>query len=95
MKVLSLISIFVFLSLTNLSLIRAAPGDLDRSLGNDGIIKTSFTEAGSIGTSTIQSDGKIIVVGDIAVANAVRDFYVLRFNTDGSFDTTFGTGGRR
>jgi uncharacterized delta-60 repeat protein len=42
----------------------------------------------------IQPDGKIVVGGVIvAVASGPNDYGVVRYNTDGTLDTTFGTGG--
>ncbi|MCP4047487.1 MAG: hypothetical protein GY732_16035, partial [Gammaproteobacteria bacterium] len=39
---------------------------------------------------TVQTDGKIIVVGDSA--GSLNDFTVIRYNADGSLDTGFGGG---
>jgi uncharacterized delta-60 repeat protein len=43
----------------------------------------------------IQPDGKIIVVGEDRPSDdsSAPSFAVLRYNSDGSLDTTFGTGG--
>ena len=67
----------------------------------DGLLDTTFTSNGKvitdIGSSTsdranavaIQSDGKIIVAG-----TSGQDFALVRYNTDGSLDTTFDTDGK-
>ena len=64
-----------------------AAGDLDPGFGIGGKVMTDF--AGPTRNSgegvAVQADGKLVVVGGIGVA---------RYNTDGSLDTTFGTGGR-
>jgi uncharacterized delta-60 repeat protein len=97
-SVLFSLLIFTFIIFTFIyafsSPVYAAPGDLDRSFGVGGIVKTPFMEANSIDASTIQPDGKVIVVGSIRQPDFNRDFYVLRFNGNGSFDTTFGVNGK-
>ncbi len=72
----------------------AAPGDLDPTFGSGGIVTTSFT--GGIRTNfasalAIQSDGKILTVGEgyIGTGNG-WDFAIVRYNTDGSLDSSFG-----
>ncbi len=40
-----------------------------------------------------QVDGKIVVAGSTGVGIFFRDFFVARFNNDGSIDNTFGTNG--
>jgi uncharacterized delta-60 repeat protein len=92
---------FILFSLLTFSIVSAsvayiyaAPGDLDRGFGTSGIVKTQFREASSINASTIQPDGKIIVVGSIRRTDFTLDFYVMRFNANGSFDTTFGNNGK-
>ncbi|GAA2230375.1 hypothetical protein GCM10010104_24650 [Streptomyces indiaensis] len=75
----------------------AAPGDLDPTFGTGGKVTTHFT--GDIGAAAgadavaVQSDGKIITVGTHRPSPQNSDFAVARYNTDGSLDTTFGTGG--
>lgn len=65
-------------------------GDLDTTFGNRGIVTTKF---GSSHDVAIQADGKIIAVGD-SIGNAgSTDFALVRFNNNGSPDTTFGKGG--
>jgi uncharacterized delta-60 repeat protein len=41
----------------------------------------------------VRGDGKIVVVGQTTNASGFEDFALARYNTDGSLDTTFGTGG--
>lgn len=76
-----------------------ANGVLDPTFGIGGITNTSFTaEADSEGAGqvAIQSDGKIIVVSNppMTVGSTVHGFGVARLNSDGTFDTSFGTGGK-
>ncbi len=64
----------------------AGSGDLDPTFDGDGKVTTETTGPGS--AITRQADGKLIVVGGSAV------FSVVRYNTDGSLDASFGAGGR-
>jgi uncharacterized delta-60 repeat protein len=71
-----------------------ANGTLDTTFGTGGKVTTDFfgkdDDAGSV---HLQPDGKIIVTG--TVGNTLNDdFGVVRYNVDGTFDTTFGTGGK-
>jgi uncharacterized delta-60 repeat protein len=70
----------------------AAPGDLDTTFGSGGIVVTrgnSFNHLNTGNAMAIQADGKIVVVGEGATSNTF-DFAVVRYNTDGSLDTSFG-----
>lgn len=73
---------------------QAAPGDLDTSFGNGGKVTTPFgTNQSQIRAIVIQTDGKIVVAGDTNDGSN-NDFALARYNTDGSLDTSFGTGGK-
>jgi uncharacterized delta-60 repeat protein len=71
----------------------AQAGQLDPTFGNGGKVTTSF---GSVDVSNLasaaalQSDGKIVVAGTSGAAFALT---LVRYNTDGTLDTAFGTGG--
>jgi uncharacterized delta-60 repeat protein len=69
-------------------------GTLDTSFDVDGKLLTDFSGGGDAANAmAIQSDGKIVVVGQTYVTATFLDFAVARYNTDGSLDTTFsGTG---
>ena len=80
---------------TDFALIRYnANGSLDTSFDTDGklstVVGTGYDEATSI---AVQSDGKILVAG-LATVGANYDFAVVRYNTNGSLDTSFDTDGR-
>ncbi len=64
----------------------AAPGDLDLSFGNGGKVIGGIALAGGM---AIQSDGKIVVVGEGSSGNGTWDFAVVRYNPNGSLDTSF------
>lgn len=66
-------------------------GDLDPNFGNKGIFSTTTDRATANGVA-IQSDGKIVVAG-INVANSNFADLLIRLNTDGTLDTSFGSGG--
>jgi uncharacterized delta-60 repeat protein len=64
-------------------------GSLDPTFDNDGIVITSIGSGNDHGnTVRIQSDGKIVVAG-----NSGNNLAIARYNTNGSLDNTFGTGG--
>ncbi|MGH2958456.1 MAG: hypothetical protein ACRDKE_02545 [Solirubrobacterales bacterium] len=65
----------------------AAPTDLDPAFSGDGkmIDATLFSEQ-AIYSSEFQSDGKLVTVGS---DNGSQRWLIMRFNTDGSLDTTF------
>ena len=66
-------------------------GSLDTSFGTGGSVTTGIDTNGpdSAMETAVQADGKIIVAG-----TSTRDFAAVRYNTDGSLDTNFGTGGK-
>jgi uncharacterized delta-60 repeat protein len=71
---------------------RSAPGDLDTSFGTGGKVITDVNnQRNEARKAVIQSDGKIIVGGGISGTNT--DFLLVRYNTNGSLDSTFGSGG--
>ncbi len=68
----------------------AAPGDLDLSFGNGGKVIGGGALARGM---AIQSDGKIVVVGEGSLGTFNWDFAVVRYNTNGSLDSSFGGSG--
>ena len=71
-------------------------GSVDTTFGSNGVVTTSFPGTGAINSLVIQSDGKIVFGGtDEPDGTAATDqFAVARYNTNGTLDTTFGTGGQ-
>jgi uncharacterized delta-60 repeat protein len=59
-------------------------------------VQTAFTNfINQPNSLAIQPDGKIVVAGTASSADGtVSEFAVARFNTNGSLDATFGTGGK-
>ncbi len=71
------------------TVVMAQAGQLDPSFGTNGIFSTTFSNSAPFATSVaLQSDGKIIVGGE-----AGNPGIVVRLNTNGTLDTSFGTGG--
>ena len=73
-------------------------GTLDGSFGKGGkVVFDFFGSFDQANGAVLQPDGKIIVVGSASYDSANRDigFAVARFNTDGSIDFGFGTGGKQ
>lgn len=71
-------------------------GSLDTSFNGTGIQFTTVSSLASNMASgvAIQSDDKIVVTGTVLGADSLSwDFAVVRYNVDGSLDTTFGNGG--
>jgi uncharacterized delta-60 repeat protein len=71
-------------------------GSLDSSFGQGGKVTTNFTlnYTDSAQSVALESDGKIIVAGYTFGGSTTRDdFAVVRYNSDGSLDTSFGQGG--
>jgi uncharacterized delta-60 repeat protein len=67
-------------------------GSLDASFGSGGKVTTDFSSTGNIAHAvTLQADGKILVAG---LADSDANAALARYNSDGSLDATFGTGGR-
>jgi uncharacterized delta-60 repeat protein len=66
-----------------------ANGILDTTFGTGGEVITAVGSSGEGNSLGIQSDGKIVLGG-----YADSNFALVRYNTDGSLDNTFGLGGR-
>ena len=79
-------------TVTEFALARYLPnGTLDPSFGDNGKVANSFLGASDVGAGlAIQSNGQIVVVGnDGGGGHCV----LARYNSNGSLDTSFGTGG--
>lgn len=73
-----------------------ADGDLDGSFGSKGVIKKAIGSGQDVGRSVlVQPDGKIIVSGYTELDNNYRSpiYFLLKFNSDGSPDKSFGSNG--
>ena len=72
----------------------AQPGSLDNTFGTGGKVTTAVGILDDDGTSVaLQSDGKIVMAGYSRIGTTF-DFSVVRYNSDGTLDNTFGTAGK-
>ena len=70
-----------------------ANGTIDNSFGNNGYTITAIGSAGDSPLAmALQSDGKILVAGQTFNGSNL-DFALVRYNENGSIDTTFGNNG--
>jgi uncharacterized delta-60 repeat protein len=73
-----------------------ADGSLDSSFGTGGKTTTDFfgnlDQASAIAIQA--SDGKIVAAGSAQNCNVGNNFALARYNTDGTLDSGFGTGGK-
>ncbi len=81
-----------------------ASGELDESFGNEGVVTVNVAPGGTNRELArgilVQSDGKIVIAGgaehDPSAAGLFAtdmDIFLVRFNTNGTLDTTFGADG--
>jgi uncharacterized delta-60 repeat protein len=74
-----------------------ADGSLDQTFGTNGSVETTFgDQTAEARAVALQADGKIVVVGVSGAGSysELNDFAVARYNSNGSLDQTFGTGGK-
>jgi uncharacterized delta-60 repeat protein len=73
-----------------------ADGSLDSTFGTGGVVTTAVSADAvsdrGVGVA-LQADGRIVVGAQVATTAGGADIGVLRYNTDGSLDTTFGADG--
>ena len=70
-------------------------GTLDESFGLNGVVITTVTSSNDdeISSIVIQSDGKIIGLGNFLTSNQHYTTALVRYNENGSLDNTFGNSG--
>jgi uncharacterized delta-60 repeat protein len=66
-------------------------GSLDTSFGSNGLVTDSFGGSDTAFDVAIQSDGKIVATG--ADSNGNGTMFVIRYNSNGSHDTSFASNG--
>ncbi|MFI5171833.1 MAG: T9SS type A sorting domain-containing protein [Chitinophagales bacterium] len=81
--VLAFIPVFIF----------AQAGTLDTVFGTGGKVITDLGANEAAEALVIQPDGKIIAAGQIINIAGDEDFALVRYNSDGTADNTFGLGG--
>jgi uncharacterized delta-60 repeat protein len=71
-----------------------ASGATDATFGTGGVVTTHLGAGYQFATAmAVQGDGKILVTGYMLGAGGNYDLMLVRYNTDGSLDASFGTGG--
>ena len=90
-----ILGLIITISLSNLqSPVWAAAGELDTTFDTDGKVTTSIGSGDDyVNSVVLQSDGKIVAAG-YSYNGSNYDFAIVRYNTDGSLDTTFDTDGK-
>jgi len=74
-----------------------ADGTLDSSFGSGGSVTTDFFgKSDTAKAVAVQADGRIVAAGTALKSNTIlsADFALVRYNSDGSLDATFGSGGK-
>jgi uncharacterized delta-60 repeat protein/CSLREA domain-containing protein len=79
---------------TDLVLVRlTTSGALDTSFNGTGRVITAIGSGSDFGLEVqVQTDGRIVVAGYASMSS--NDFSIVRYNSNGTLDSTFGTGGR-
>jgi len=68
--------------------------DITFGLNNSGIIQHAVSGfSGSVSATAVQTDRKILIAGQFALTGSNNKAYLLRLNTNGSIDSSFGTNG--
>ena len=75
------------------SLMFCQPGTLDSSFGTNGKVATNISENNQTFASKLQSDGKIVLVGNTFANANGSSFSITRYLTNGDLDLTFGNSG--
>jgi uncharacterized delta-60 repeat protein len=83
------ISIMCLLAAAPPSAAGAAGGELDPSFGGDGKVTTTFTDGAAGRGLALQTDGAIVAVGE-----AGDEFGIVRYDSSGVLDPSFGSGGK-
>ncbi|HLM02213.1 MAG TPA: FG-GAP-like repeat-containing protein [Pyrinomonadaceae bacterium] len=80
-----------------------ADGTPDNSFGNNGVVITDYSQQNEAGYDiAVQADGKIVVAAGLGGMPAgpgnpnfdILGFKLVRYNANGTLDTSFGVGGR-
>lgn len=85
--------------LANYNILLARYNTMDTTFAGDGTVMTHLNVYVGARAVAIQSDGKIVVTGYIGIEDVPgqgvpdEDIAVVRYNSNGSLDSTFGTNG--
>ena len=67
-------------------------GALDTTFNGTGYVVTAIGDGSSANGVIFQTDNKVVVSG-VTIVSGTPEFAVVRYNTNGSLDSSFGTGG--
>src|SRR5438093_12884684 len=70
-----------------------APGDLDVTFGQDGVVTTDLGGNDWCFAVAVQADHKLLCAGDTRNDNGLRDFALVRYKAAGVIDRSFGSRG--
>jgi uncharacterized delta-60 repeat protein len=78
-------------NVTDFLAVRYLPdGSLDTSFDGDGIARVNLGNSGAVATAVlVQADGRVVAAGTSSQSSGNFGFALVRFNTDGSLDTSF------
>jgi uncharacterized delta-60 repeat protein len=68
-------------------------GSLDKTFDGDGTVTTYIGGEDAAHSIAVQPDGKILVAGRAQGPDGLQDFLLVRYNSDGSLDPSFGGDG--
>src|SRR6266436_655419 len=69
-------------------------GSLDTSFADSGKVTTTVAKDSNADSVAMQSDGKIVVAGNAFIDRNNNDFGIVRYNANGTLDTTFNETGK-
>jgi uncharacterized delta-60 repeat protein len=69
-------------------------GSLDTNFNGNGWLTTDLSLNDIVNVLILQPDGKMILAGSVLDSKLSKDFALVRYNTDGSLDSSFGVGGK-
>ena len=88
----SVIAWLLLLNLLGGTAASGAPGEVDPTFGTMGSVSTPISPFYAFPTVVrVQADGRIVVAGSMRFAEATA--FLMRYNSDGTLDATFGSGG--
>jgi uncharacterized delta-60 repeat protein len=71
-----------------------ASGTLDPTYGTGGVVRTALGPDDDFNLAlALQPDGKVVAIGQTTTGFSTSSFAVIRYETDGTLDAGFGTGG--
>ena len=68
-------------------------GELDNDFGTNGTVTFAPKYTTTVDDLVLTSNGKIVISGKMNASGGKPDLFVAQFNTDGSLDNSFGSGG--